>query len=215
MQQHFKCHIRKLSDKQLYFCLIGVNGKEVLHSDIYKTKEGITRLVREWFPNVVIIDETLPLIKKGAPLIHGHTRTKKHSTEYMCWGTMKKRCVNPNTKRYSDYGGRGIKVCDRWLNSFQNFFDDMGRRPSPNHSLDRINNDGDYEPTNCAWRTRHEQGSNKRNNRWIEVNGERRTMAQWATLLNIRNSQIHQMIDLRGEEETIRYYTEKLKSNAL
>lgn len=70
--------------------------------------------------------------------------------EYIAWGSMRGRCSNPNNHKYSRYGGRGIKVCERW-NSYENFLDDMGRKPSPQHSLDRINVHGDYEPSNCRW----------------------------------------------------------------
>lgn len=82
--------------------------------------------------------------------------------EYRIWDAMKARCCNLNNKHFKNYGGRGIRVCDRWLDSFANFLADVGRRPSPNHSIDRINNDGNYEPGNVRWATRHEQNLNKR-----------------------------------------------------
>lgn len=90
-------------------------------------------------------------------------KDKSGSTiEYRTWCSMKQRCYNPNVERYICYGGRGIKVCDRWLNSFQNFLEDMGRRPDNGYSIDRINVDGDYEPSNCRWATASEQQQNKR-----------------------------------------------------
>jgi hypothetical protein len=84
------------------------------------------------------------------------------SPERSSWDNMKQRCLNPNDPRYKYYGARGIKVCDRWLNSFKNFREDMGRKPSQRHSLDRKNNDGNYEPKNCRWATRKVQMNNTR-----------------------------------------------------
>lgn len=94
-------------------------------------------------------------------------RATKHgesdSAEYRIWRGMLNRCYNPNVERYPEYGGRGIKVCDWWRDSFEAFLADMGRRPSPSHSIDRYpNNDGDYEKNNCRWATSREQRLNQR-----------------------------------------------------
>lgn len=83
------------------------------------------------------------------------------SPTYRSWATMKNRCLNPNTPRYKDYGGRGIKVCDAWINSFVSFYQDMGERP-PGMTLDRINTNGNYEPSNCRWASNQLQARNKR-----------------------------------------------------
>jgi len=92
------------------------------------------------------------------------THNMTHTPEYRTWWGMLQRCENPKNSRYTDYGGRGISVCERWK-TFQNFFDDMGNRPSANHSIDRWpDNDRGYEPGNCRWATRSQQQLNKRQN---------------------------------------------------
>lgn len=90
------------------------------------------------------------------------THRQSYSAEYYAWQDMKARCSNPKVRSYRNYGARGIQVCERWQLSFDAFFADMGRRPSSQHSLDRIENDGNYEPGNCRWATRSEQRKNQR-----------------------------------------------------
>lgn len=84
------------------------------------------------------------------------------TVEYKAWCAIRQRCYNKNYQKYKNYGGRGIKVCDRWINSFENFFEDMGYKPSKSHSIERINNDGDYEPSNCIWADMKTQNRNRR-----------------------------------------------------
>jgi len=96
--------------------------------------------------------------------MHGMT----HVPEYNVWAHMISRCYRANTKSYKNYGGRGIKICESWLDSFRNFYADMGSRPSSKHEIDRIDNNGDYEPQNCRWVTRTENARNKRNTTDIE-----------------------------------------------
>lgn len=106
---------------------------------------------------------------------HGDSKSR----EYFSWRAMKQRCLDPNTMSYSNYGGRGIKVCERWM-KYENFLADMGRRPSPEHSLDRIDGKGNYEATNCRWATSAEQHRNLRTNVKLTWNGETLTVSDWA-----------------------------------
>ena len=98
--------------------------------------------------------------------------------EYQPWLSMIQRCENPNNPSFRLYGARDIRVVESWR-KFENFYADMGPRPSPRHSIDRIDNDGNYEPGNCRWATRTEQSRNRRNNRVIEYGGQKKCLAEW------------------------------------
>jgi len=113
---------------------------------------------------------------------HGHARSGsgKPTSEYRAWCAMRERCCNPKKDVYKHYGARGIKVCDRWLNSFESFLSDMGLKPTPKHSIDRKNNNGNYTPKNCRWATNEEQQRNRRNNIHITHNGKTMILAEWA-----------------------------------
>lgn len=111
------------------------------------------------------------------------TRMDRGTKAYRIWQAMLNRCRNPKVKGYQYYGGRGIKVCERWK-SFDNFIADMGQ-PDENQSIDRIDPNGDYEPTNCRWATQKEQVNNTARNRLIERDGEKMTASQWANRLGI------------------------------
>lgn len=116
---------------------------------------------------------------------HGHTRQGHRSPEYRAWSHLMSRCYNPNVDHYPSYGGRGISVCAEWRESFEAFLADMGRRPSPLHSIDRKDNDGNYDPDNCHWATRAEQGLNKSTNRRLEFQGKRLTITEWAGIMGV------------------------------
>lgn len=116
---------------------------------------------------------------------HGQaTRDKGTTKVYMTWLSLRDRCTNPNCAAYPRYGGRGITVCRRW-NSFENFYADVGEPPTPKHTLDRINNNKGYTPSNVRWATRKEQANNRNRNVWVKYEGKRMTWAQWAEHLGI------------------------------
>lgn len=108
---------------------------------------------------------------------------KTKRPEYWAWQRMKQRCFDENTPEFKHYGGRGITVCERWLD-FENFLSDMGERPK-GMTVERINNDGDYESTNCRWATRREQAVNRSMTRWLTYGGERLCMKDWALRVGI------------------------------
>lgn len=130
---------------------------------------------------------------------HGHAA--KPSPEYKAWQSMLQRCENTLNEHYKDYGGRGITVCERWQ-KFENFYADMGPR-SPGLSLDRKDNNKNYEPNNCRWITIKEQQSNRRNNRWMEFRGIKLTISGWAEFLGVTRRLLQNRIDLGWNVERI------------
>lgn len=125
--------------------------------------------------------------------IHGCSGSREHDA----WISMRQRCSNPKTKQFHDYGGRGIKVCEQWNASFETFLADMGPCP-PGHSLDRIDNNGHYEPDNCRWASRKEQQNNTRRNRIITYNGQSLSVTEWARRLGISDRTISNRIHTCG-----------------
>jgi hypothetical protein len=136
-------------------------------------------------------------IVSGGNLKSGHTQscgclhqertsqaTKKHggsrSAEYRIWAGMKNRCLDKSNIKFNRYGGRGIMVCHKWLNSFEAFLFDMGQRPTSKHSIDRMDNNGNYEPSNCRWATSKEQANNTSTNVLLTINGITKPLSIWA-----------------------------------
>lgn len=113
------------------------------------------------------------------------THNQSDSREYDVWVSMLQRCNNHQNPSYHRYGARGIIVCEEWNESFEVFIRDMGRRPSPAHSIDRINNNGNYEPLNCRWATRREQARNMRSNVILDYNGKSLCLSEWAEQVGI------------------------------
>ena len=122
--------------------------------------------------------------------VHGMT----HSPENAVWRCMKQRCYNPNNKEFHNYGSRGIKVCDRWLESFNNFIEDMGERPTHKHSIERINNNKGYSPGNCKWATMKEQSRNKRETKFFTIDGIKKPLVDWCDTLGMKRSTVYERI---------------------
>lgn len=125
----------------------------------------------------------------------------KLAPEYYAWRDIRLRCTSSTHKNFPRYGGRGIYVCNRWLDSYSNFLADMGGRPSPLHSIDRINNDGPYSPENCRWATRAEQTRNRSSNRLMTLNGRTQCIVQWAEELGIKANTLNSRIVMGWSDE--------------
>lgn len=180
-----------------YKCLCDC-GNECVKSHNYLTRKNR----KDKSCGCAHLENTIKQFKK-----HGHSRTR----EYRIWSGIKLRCLNPIASHYDIYGGRGIKMCDRWLNSFENFLTDMGYAPSPKHSIDRINNDGDYTPENCRWATQKEQLNNTSRTIHITYNGKTQTLKQWSEELGLNYSMVRHHFRYRGRslEEIVKFYKQK------
>lgn len=126
---------------------------------------------------------------------HGMSKTPEHKV----WIAMRHRCNNPKNAHYRNYGGRGIRVCERW-DDFTKFISDLGPRPTPGHTLERIDNDGDYCPENVCWATRRTQTRNRRIKRLLTLNGETHPTWVWARRLGVPLSRLHSRLH-RGWSE--------------
>ena len=124
------------------------------------------------------------------------THGKTKSRVYVIWKAMRRRCQSPKALEFKNYGGRGISVCERWQ-TFENFYEDMGDPPD-GFSIERENNDGNYEPSNCRWASYKEQLNNTRSNRFLEAFGKRQTLTQWSEELNIPVTTIRNRLDRAG-----------------
>ena len=126
-----------------------------------------------------------------SPLTHGMAgRLDDRGTrvpEYRAWGNIVQRCTKPSNPQWKNYGGRGITICDRWRESFAAFMEDMGPKPSPDHTIDRIDNERGYEPGNCQWATKKQQCRNRRDNHLLTYQGKTMSVAAWAEETGIRD----------------------------
>lgn len=147
-----------------------------------------------------------------ANITHGMNR----SPEHMTWMRMIQRCYNPNVERYPEYGGRGIRMSERWVNSFETFFTDMGPKPSDDYSIERIDVNGNYEPGNCRWATTFDQSRNRRNNQIIEYQGQSYVQVDLCDKLGIAYYQLRYHINHgRTSDEAIAYLLSKKSSKEL
>ena len=132
----------------------------------------------------------MPKGEEGCNFRHGHKRAYGGSPEYRTWRAMKGRCLNLNDPAYDRYGGRGIAIDPRWVDSFEAFLSDMGPRPD-GRTLDRIDNNGPYTKSNCRWATRKEQAENKRSSFLVTIDGETKCLADWCALYKLDPGAVH------------------------
>lgn len=121
---------------------------------------------------------------------HGQTNTPEHDA----WLAIRKRCNPERAEEHPGYAGRGITICERWQASFEAFLQDMGKRPGPEYSIDRIDNNGNYEPGNCRWAVRKTQQRNMRSNRLVEFRGETKTVAEWVEILDLNRGAVSERL---------------------
>lgn len=133
------------------------------------------------------------------------THGRSGTPEYYSWSSMKARCLKPNHENYHNYGGRGITICDRWLNSFDNFLADIGTRPTNKHTLDRIDVNGNYEPSNCRWATAKEQAQNRRTSIFLPLNGVVKTVEGWSKQTGLSKSTIYRRIQIGWDAKKTLY----------
>lgn len=166
--------------KKIWECLCDCGKKVIVRQG--KLRSGITKSC-----GCFRVDNTIEM----------RTTHGKHGTaEFNILQGIKQRCFNTNSDAYKHYGGRGITVCDRWLgkDGLEQFIADMGLRPSPQHTIDRKDNDKGYSPENCRWATAKEQANNTRRNTFIEFNGETKTLSDWATTYGIKGPTLCQRL---------------------
>ncbi len=145
-------------------------------------------------------------IKPGNATKHGGYKTKP----YRAWSRIKTKCYNSKYVQFHLYGGRGIKMCERWMNSYFDFISDVGQPPTDKHTLDRYpDTNGNYEPGNVRWATQKEQQANRRDNRWIEYGGEKRILSDWARIIGILPNDLSQKLKTKPFPELYLKYKEQ------
>lgn len=172
------CRMPSQKERTMWQCKCDCGN--IVQSEAYNIKTGNT--------------SSCGCLKMECQTLRLTTHGKRNSPEYLSWAAMIARTSNPNNIGYKGYGGRGIRVCERWRGSFENFMKDMGCKPSSKHSLDRIDNDKDYSPENCRWATRTLQARNRRSNYLITHDGVTKSLAEWAEIKGMNYSLLYSRI---------------------
>jgi hypothetical protein len=178
--------------KQHWICECDCGNKRVV------SRSNLARFLRGGY-GTISCRECAGAVRRASVTTHNLS----YSQEHKAWDYMKRRCYYVKFDKYDRYGGRGIVVCDRWVNSFEAFYADMGPKPSPRHSLDRIDNDGPYSPNNCRWATPHEQATNTCRTRYIEYNGVRKRVAEWAEDVGVTYNYMLQRLKRMSIEDAV------------
>jgi hypothetical protein len=124
-----------------------------------------------------------------------YTHRMTGTPEYYAWNNMRKRCLDPTGKSYANYGGRGITICDAWLDSFDRFYADLGPRPGPGYTVERRDNNLGYHPDNCSWETRKVQARNTRTNRLVTLNGRTATLTEWLETAIVSKATVYRRLN--------------------
>jgi len=164
---------------------ISIAGKGACHKYLFRCDCGVEKVLKGYSVRYGQT-KSCGCLKNEKARENFRTHGLGKSSEYSIWISMKQRCYNKNSCGYKNYGGRGISVCDKWVNNYAAFLQDMGARPDSTYSIERRNNDGNYEPENCYWLKRSKQGLNKRNSRRIVLFGEKKCIREWCNLFNLR-----------------------------
>lgn len=137
-------------------------------------------------------------VRRAILKLRNTTHDGSKTPEYRTWRSINDRCHNPSDSGFHKYGARGITVCDRWREGFANFIADMGKKPSPAHTIDRIDGTKGYSPENCRWATQLEQQNNRSNNHMVEAFGKRHTLQEWSRMTGINRATLWQRISVLG-----------------
>ncbi len=177
------------SGKKKYICECSCDCGEVITVETCNLASGNTKKCT----NCAVISRAEKRSKHKASMSYKDKNPELYSC-YTRWQAIKRRCYKEGDSHYKNYGARGIKMCDRWINSFENFLIDMGLPPTRKHQIDRIDNNGDYEPKNCRWVVAKVNARNKSNNRVLEAKGLSMTLVAWAEKTGIKRETISMRI---------------------